>query len=152
MWRRLWRASVWHPDALPIEEFKFRSLKRVWLPLYDAAAFGAGLWAIVFGSPILHRLFHPDVIDLLGALLAVAAAVCFAGVAFPSLWRVEIAGKLVLLMLLAAYALTIIAFRTNPQPEALFVVFILVLGMPLPFFRLSLLGEEIKERRDEESA
>lgn len=152
MWRRLWRASVWHPDALPIEEFKFRSLKRVWLPTYDAAAFGAGLWAIIFGSPILHRLFHPDVIDLLGGLLAVAAAVCFIGVAFPSMWRVEILGKIILMMLLAGYALTIMVFRTNPEPEALFVVFILALGIPLPFFRLTLLGEEIKERRDEGAA
>lgn len=149
MWRRLARATIWHPDAIPVDEWKYRSLKRVWLPLYDAAAFCAGLWAWWFGSPILHRLFTPDMTDLLGGLLAVAAAVCFLGVALPSLWRVEIAGKLVLMMLLAGYALTIIVFRTNPEPEALFVVFILALGIPLPFFRLTLLGEEIKERREE---
>lgn len=152
MWRRLARASIWHPDAIPPEELKYASIKRVWLPLYDFIAVLAGIWALAFGSPILHKLFSNDAVDFLGALLAAAGLICFFGVLFPALWRVEIACKLVILMLLGGYAATIVVFRTNPEPEALFIVFILCLGMIPPLIRLSILGEEIKDRHDEGDA
>lgn len=148
--RAIARASIWHPDAIPPDEFKYRSLKRVWLPLYDGVAVGAGLWAAAFGSPLLHSLFDAQVIDVMGILLAAVATVCFLGVAFPALWRVEIAGKVTLMALLGSYAFAVALFRTNPDPAAGFVAFILALALPLPLFRLTLLGEEIKERRDEE--
>lgn len=145
------RASIWHPDAIPPDEWKFRSLKRVWLPVYDVIVVLAGIWATVFGSPILHRLFPEDVIDLMGTTLTISAVVCLLGVAFPRLWRVEIAGKVVLVALLGGYAIAVMFFRTNPDPSAGFVVFVLLLALPTPLFRLNLLGEEIKDRRDDES-
>lgn len=147
----LWRETVWHPDAIPPDEWKFRSLKRLWLPVYDVIAVLAGIWATAFGSPILHRLFDENVIDLMGMTLTVAAAVCLLGVAFPRLWRVEIAGKVILVALLGGYAIAVMFFRANPDPSAGFIVFVLLLALPAPLFRLSLLGEEIKERRDDES-
>lgn len=150
--RRLWRASIWHPDAVPPDEWKFRSLKRVWLPVYDLLAIGAGVWAALFGSPVLHSLFNKPMIDALGVLLAVVATVCLLGVAFPALWRWEIVGKTILVGLLGAYAASVVLFRTNPDPSSGFVAFVIVLALPLPIFRLTLLGEEIKERREEEDA
>ncbi|MDJ1113247.1 hypothetical protein [Microbacterium dauci] len=147
--KRLWRASIWHPDAIPPDEFKYRSLKRVWLPIYDGIAVGAGLWAAAFGSPLLHSLLEEQVIDVMGILLAAVATVCFLGVAFPGLWKVEIGGKVTLMALLGAYAFAVAVFRTNPDPAAGFVAFVIALGIPLPLFRLTLLGEEIKERRGE---
>lgn len=145
------RASIWHPDAIPPDEWKFRSLKRVWLPVYDVIAVLAGVWATVYGSPILHRLFEEDVIDLMGMTLTASAVVCLLGVAFPRLWKVEIAGKIILVALLGGYAIAVMLFRTNPDPSAGFIVFVLLLALPLPLFRLNLLGEEIKDRRDDES-
>jgi hypothetical protein len=150
--RALYEASIWHPDAIPPDEWKYRNLKRVWLPAYDLTAIGAGLWAAAFGSPLLHTLFDEPVIDLMGWLLSVVAFVCLLGVAFPRLWRWEIGGKVTLMALLGTYAFIVAAFRTNPDPAAGFVAFVLVLALPLPLFRLTLLGEEIKERRDEEDA
>lgn len=148
--RRIGRSSIWHPDAISPDEWKFRNLKRVWLPFYDLVAFGAGIWAAMFGSPLLRSLFDDPVIDVMGFGLAFVALVCFLGVAFPRLWKVEIVGKVVLMSLLGTYAFTVAVFRTNPDPSAGFVAFVLVLALPLPLFRLLLLGEEIKERRDEE--
>lgn len=147
MLRRLWCASIWHPDAIPPDEWKYRALKRVWLPFFDVLAFGAGLWAFMFGSPLLHRMFSEPVIDALGALLALAALVCLAGVAFPAMWRAEIGGKIVMLALLGGYAGAVLLFRTDPDPATGFVAFVIALCFPLPLFRLGLLGEEIKERR-----
>lgn len=151
MWLRLWRASIWHPDAIPPDEWKFRSLKRVWLPAYDVIVVLAGIWATAFGSPILHRLFDENTIDTMGMTLTVAAVVCLLGVAFPRLWQVEIAGKVILVALLGGYAIAVMLFRTNPDPSAGFIVFVLLTALPLPLFRLNLLGEEIKDRRDDES-
>lgn len=75
MIRALWRASIWHPDAIPPDEWKWRSLKRVWLPVYDLIAICAGIWAALYGSPVLHALFHKPVIDALGVMLAVVATI-----------------------------------------------------------------------------
>lgn len=147
--RRLWRATIWHPDALPPDEWKYRSIKRVWLPIYDLIVIGAGLWATAFGSPLLHRLFPEDVIDLAGMGFAVAGMVCLMGVIFPAFWKVELAGKLVVLLLLSVYGACVAIFPTQPNASSGFVVFILALGTLPPFIRLSILGEELKERRAE---
>ncbi|RKE60473.1 hypothetical protein [Microbacterium sp. AG238] len=148
---RLYRASIWHPDAIPPDEWKYRNLKRVWLPIYDLIAIFAGIQAVLFGSTILDRLFHPELVDLLGITMATIATVCLAGVAFPSLWRVEIIGKVLLVGLVAGYITSILLFSQRPEPN-LFVVGMLTFGLPLAFFRLNLLGEEMKERRPEEEA
>lgn len=147
--RRLFGATIWHPDAIPPDEWKFRWLKRVLLPVYDLVAIGAGIWAALLGSPVLHALFDEPVIDVLGYMLTAVATVCLLGVVFPRLWRWEIAGKVMLVGLLLAYAGAVVLFRTNPDPSSGFVAFIIVLALPLPIFRLTLLGEEIKERRED---
>lgn len=149
--RALFRASIWHPDAIPPDEWKYRSLKRFWLPVYDLIAILAGIWAALFGSPVLHELFDKPLIDAMGLLLAVVATVCLLGVIFPALWRWEIIGKVLLVALLAAYAAAVVLFRTNPDPSAGFVAFVITLALPLPLFRLTQLGEEIKERREEDA-
>lgn len=142
------RASIWHPDAIPPDEWKYRNLKRVWLPLYDLIAVYCGLTAFTWGSPILNRLFHGSLVDALSAAMIASAMVCLIGVAFPALWRVELVGKILLVGLVAGYVTSILLFSHNPGPN-LFVVGMLTFGLPLAFFRLNLLGEEIKERSAE---
>lgn len=149
--RRLLAASIWAPGAIPPDEWKFRNLKRVWLPLYDLIAIYAGIQAILYGSNILNRLFAPYVVDVLGVAMTAVATVCLAGVAFPKLWRVEMIGKILLVTLVAGYVTTILLFSESPTPN-LFVVGMLTWGLPLAFFRLNLLGEELKERRAEQGA
>lgn len=144
------RGTIWHPDAISPDEWKFRNLMRVALPVYDAIVVGAGVWAMLWGSPILHRLFPEQAIVVLGALLAFAGIACGVGVIFPALWRLEVMSKVGLVALLGTYAVVVLLFRSSPDPSSAFVVFILLLALPLPLFRLSLLGEDIKERREED--
>ncbi|WP_066038647.1 hypothetical protein [Herbiconiux solani] len=146
--RRLIAASIWARGAIPPDEWKYRNLKRVWLPLYDIIAIFAGLQAIMYGSTILNRLFAPFVVDTLGVFMTIIATVCLAGVAFPRLWPVEMVGKILLVALVAGYVTTILIFSESATPN-LFVVGMLTWGLPLAFFRLNLLGEELKERRAE---
>ncbi|WP_378144824.1 hypothetical protein ACFJGV_15205 [Cnuibacter sp. UC19_7] len=148
--RRLFAASIWAPGAIPPDEWKYRNLKRVWLPLYDLIAIYAGLQAVLYGSTILNRLFTPDMVDAFGTAMVIVAVVCLAGVAFPHLWLMEMIGKVMLVGLVAGYVTTILLLSEAPTPN-LFVVGMLTWGLPMSFFRLNLLGEEVKERRDSAS-
>jgi hypothetical protein len=149
--RRLFAASIWARGSIPPDEWKYRNLKRVWLPLYDIIAIWAGLQAMLYGSTILNRLFRPDVVDAFGIVMVLVATVCLAGVAFPRLWPVEMVGKSLLVALVAGYVTTILLFSESATPN-LFVIGMLTWGLPLSFFRLNLLGEELKERRAEREA
>lgn len=146
--RAIARATIWHRSAIPADEWKFRSIKRVWLPLYNLIVVGAGLWALWFGSPILKRLFPGELIDIAGLALAVAGAICFLGRAFPMLWAVEFAGKVAIAFLLGGYAGTVALFRQDPDPAGGFVVFILVLAIIPCMIGVSIIAEEWKERWD----
>lgn len=148
---RLWRASIWHPDAIPEREQKYRSLKRVWLPLYDVLAMCAGVAGVLYGSRLLDRLYG-DQTDLIAGFFAAVAAVCLAGVAFPRLWAMETVGKCILVGMVVAYAFAVIV---SPSPEQLlakeapswFIFTVLLLTLPLPLFRLELLATEWADRR-----
>ena len=83
---------------------------------------------------------------MFGTGMAVIAMICLLGVIFPALWAVELVGKAILVGIVSAYATTILLFASNPQPND-FIVLMLAFSLPLPLFRISLLGEEIKERR-----
>ncbi|RLK47609.1 hypothetical protein [Microbacterium telephonicum] len=144
--RALWQASIWARGAISPDEWKYRNLKRVWLPIYDLIAIFCGVQAVSNGSPLLNVLFSASLVDALGTAMAVVATVCLLGVAFPALWRFEIAGKVVLVGLISAYVTTILLLSESAGSN-LFVVGMLTFGLPLAFFRLNLLGEEVKERR-----
>lgn len=138
--------TIWSPGAIPTDEWKYRNLKRVWLPTYDVVAILAGVVATVQGSPLLNRLFSELLVNMFGTGMAVIAMICLLGVIFPALWAVELVGKAILVGIVSAYATTILLFASNPQPND-FIVLMLAFSLPLPLFRISLLGEEIKERR-----
>jgi hypothetical protein len=101
---------------------------------------------------VLHRLLGENAfaMDALGIAFAIIATVCLAGVSFPGLYRLEIAGKAALVGLLGAYAGAVVLFNANGDITSWFVAFVILMTLPLPLFRLNLLGEEIKERRNEE--
>lgn len=143
----LWRSSIWCEDAIPPNEWKYRNLKRVWLPVYDLVAIWAGIQAVAFGSTLLNRLFPPMLVDTVGVVFTAAAVAALLGVAFPRLWAVEILGKIVLVGLVAGYVSAILLFSRTPEPNT-FIVGMLGWGLPLAMFRLHMLGEEIKERRE----
>jgi hypothetical protein len=152
---RLWRASIWHPDAIPPDEWKYRSLKRFWLPAYDLLAIWAGIDAVLFGSRLLSRLLGGSgLIGLVGITFSIVAFACLLGVAFPRLWPVEMVGKVILVGMITAYAVAIVVYPAPApptEPPNFFIMRMLSLTLPLALFRLTLLGEEWKERRAEGS-
>ena len=101
--------TIWSPGAIPTDEWKYRNLKRVWLPAYDVVAILAGVVATVQGSPLLNRLFSELLVNMFGTGMAVIAMICLLGVIFPALWAVELVGKAILVGIVSAYATTILS-------------------------------------------
>ncbi len=118
--------SIWAHDAIPEGEKKYRNLKRIYLPAYDAVVVYIGLMGALFGSNLLNSIFHAELVDILSWTFAAAGAVCFLGVAFPKLWAVEMFSKLILLGMIA-------------------------LGIPVVLFRLELLGNEYRQRKADQA-
>lgn len=146
MLRRVWAASVWHPDAITPEEWKYRNLKRVWLPLFDVIIITLGYVAALQGTPIMNRLFDHTVVDGIGIGLLVTGLVCLVGVAFPRLVGLEVAAKSLFAGAQVIYAGTILVFSRLPEPNV-YIIVALLLPLPLIGFRLQLIGEEWKEAR-----
>lgn len=143
--------SVWAPGALEDEEPKYRNARRIWLPLYDLIAIYVGTTGIIFGSPILRRLFPEEVIDISTGIFLFAAMLCLGGVLFARLWLVEMLGKLTLFGMIVAYITTILLNPSTGDPNW-FVVGMIALGIPICLFRLDVLTYEYRERKEQEEA
>ena len=146
---RLLAQTVWHRDGIPAEDWKYRRLVRLWLPLYDIVAVVTGLSGLLFGSPLLDKLFTEEVTNVFTGTFVVVATATLMTVIFPCLWRVEIAAKVLLVGLVTAYIFTILVYG-SPGPTGLpnlFVAGMLAFGLPFALFRLDLLGQDILERR-----
>lgn len=150
--RSLAAHTVWARGALDHEPKKVRSLWRVWLPLYDVFAIGAGLSAIIYGSPMLNRIFGGEVVAVTGWGFTIVAVACLVGVAFPRLWKFEIAMKSLLIGMIVAYIYCILFLPSSAQVASsggpnFFVACMLAFGLPLALFRLNLLADESYDRR-----
>ena len=145
--QRVYRQTIWHPDALPDAEFKYRNLWRFWLPLFDAMSVGIGFLAVQYGSTLLDNRFPVVVIDSAGSIFTLAATLALVGVVFPRLFLAEIVGKVVMVSLLGTYSVIIWASFLAGEVQSGFVAGMLMLPLILPFAVLQIRGEEIKQRK-----
>lgn len=155
--RRNWlQGTVWARDGIQPEDWKFRDLQRIWLPLYDLIAAFAGLMGMLFGSPLLGKVFGGvdnyatiDPVDWATGGFMLVALACLISVIHPRLWAMEIGFKVILVGMIAGYIYAIIAFgeRGPSGLPNLFVTGMLAFGLPLALFRLDILGQEILDRR-----
>lgn len=147
--RKVGLLTVWHRKGVPPEDWKYRRLVRLWLPVYYAIALYTGLVGLIFGSPLLNRLFPEATTDITTSAFALVAALALIGVVVPRLWRVEVVGTIILAGLVAAYIVTISVYG-NKGPEDLpnlFVLGMLAFGLPFSFFRLDLIGQGLAEKK-----
>jgi hypothetical protein len=148
---RVYKATVWHPSAIPPLERKYASpLKRMFLPMYDVVAVLAGYYAIFSGIPSLDALVPQAVSAVIGFLFITAAFVALVGISFPAAWRAEIGAKLILFGILGTY---LIALRVLGIEDADgsrdFVGCVVAMAMLVPLLRLWVLGKEIRDRRED---
>jgi hypothetical protein len=138
----LWRRSIWHPRAIPLAEWKYRHIKRLWLPLYDVGIFCAAVAGVVFGVPAIEEFYTKALLDTVAVFVMVAAVACLAGVAFPGLWRLEVIAKSCVLGVLFIYAFALVVLTADGDPNRGFVAIIALLAMGPPLIRMSILREE----------
>lgn len=144
LFKRLASASIWAPGAIPASEQKYAvPLKRWVLPTFDVLMTIGGVYAIHTGMPSFEALLRSIALGL-AYLFAASGLVCLVGISFPHLWRVEIIGKIALIVLLGMYAIALF-YRGAPSTGFTYLALILV-----PLFRLWIIGWEYAERRDED--
>lgn len=147
--QRVYRQTIWHPDAVPDAEFKYRNLRRVWLPLFDALSVWIGFLAVQYGSTLLNEMFPVVAVDMAGSIFTLAATLALVGVVLPRLFRAEIVGKVVMVSLLGTYSVIIWASFLAGEVQSGFVAGMLMLPLILPFAVLQIRGEEIKQRKND---
>lgn len=147
---KLWRASIWHPDAIPHNSayIYVSPIKRVFLPTYDIIIVWLGLAGIVQGFQAVSAILPSIGPMVLYGLLVVAGLVCFAGCAFPRMWTVEIVGKIFIVSILTMIAIAMaIAGFTIPHHTGITVTPLVVGLLIPPLIRLWTLGREYGNRK-----
>ncbi|MFD5599911.1 hypothetical protein ACFWHR_07615 [Leucobacter sp. NPDC058333] len=144
---RLWRASIWHPDAIPEGEGKVAAdVKRTLLPFYDLVLIGAALLAIRGGMPTFVIVYNDAVSGSAAWSLLGAASLCLIGVAFPRLWRLEAAAKITLTTILLVYGVMLLGSSVT-EPARGFVGGLTIAVCLLPVSRILWLGDEYRKRK-----
>lgn len=148
MLRRLWRASIWHPDAIPPEEGQAsRELKRFVLPIFDVLVIVMGFNAVRYGMPSFD-LIYSEAVATVAAWVLLAAGVCaLVGIAFPRLWVAETIGKIAMVAVLGGYAGALWALLMAGEWGRAFVAAGLTAIIVLPMWNLARLGRERQRRR-----
>lgn len=139
MLKRLWAATVWAPNGVPADAWRFRGIFRFVLPVTDLLFlyFGAvGWWNGV--ASVREAAGHTNA-AWWSAGIVITAAAAFVGISFPKLWALELAAKIGLIGLVfgyvALYAARIVTdFHTSASAG---LVMILIL---LPLWRVGDLG------------
>lgn len=137
-------ASIWAPGSIPILERKYAvPLKRFVLPGYDVILLVSGFIAVRSGIPALERLLPPGAAAMLAILLVLTSMAAFIGVAFPAMWRMEQVAKLAIVSVLGLYFAAVVTVGGSSRE---FIAVIILLALPVPLFRLWLLGIEQRDR------
>jgi hypothetical protein len=140
--------TIWADHAIPPEEWKYRNLKRIALPVIDVAFITVGVGGAANQVPALSE-FYPDVmVDFFCWLFASFALLALFGVAFPHQWRVEIAAKLLILGALLGFAaaLIMIIVEAGGGGSRVYILGGLAIPLTVVVWRLSILGSEWADR------
>jgi len=133
---RLFRATVWAPEGVPLSAWRFRNIFRVVLPVTDLLFVWFGIVGWINGVGSVQDATGDRWQTWWSIGLAAFALLAFVGIVFPKLWGLELAAKLPLIGLVSVYvALFLIRGTTEPLVAATAgVIAILVL---LPIWRVA---------------
>lgn len=149
----LWRASIWHSDAIPESEGRAsRELKRYVLPGFDLLMLLMGIAGVARGMPSFTQVYDSAVSYAAGWALLAAGASAFLGIAFPRFWMAEAAGKLLMLIVIGGYAAALWVLNFQGIGERWIVAVAFTALLVLPVWTLSRLGRERRERIRAEAA
>lgn len=139
--------TVWAPEAIPPEEWDYRNVPRVWLPLYDLTIMLAGLVGAINTMPALDLIFDPWIVDIMAGFLVLTALLCLIGVVFRML-RVEAYAKVALVGLIGSYSIALLTLAAGDSLGRVFIGVLSIALLFLPFSRLQVLGAKLRRKEE----
>lgn len=139
--------TIWSPEAVPLEEWKYRNLKRLALPITDILFILGGILGANFGIPAIDGIFPDWVADLGGYAFSLVGLCCLIGVALPKMWLFEIISKSGILGMIFGYILALVFAAVTERATVAYIIPMAAMTMILPIWRLSLLSAEARERK-----
>ncbi len=151
---RLYVASIWHPDAIPVLELKYAGpLKRRLFPTVDLVCIFVGVWAAHYGAPSVDTTYGGIAGRIGGALFAVLGLAALVGIAFPRLPLLEMWAKILLAGVLFTYGLLVILTASMADdPSRAYVLGLIAIVLCLFQYRLNILRDERIEREKAKAA
>jgi hypothetical protein len=151
--RALWRASIWHPDAIPaIEGTASLELKRYVLPAFDLLMILMGVAGVTRGMPSFAQVYDAAVSVAAGWALLLGAVLALFRIVFPRFWIAEAVGKLIILVVIGGYAAALWVLTLQGVGERWVVAVAFTALLLLPGWTLSRLGRERRARLAEKGA
>ncbi len=146
--RAIGRATIWHRDAIPEHEGEIaREVKRYLLPLLDVALILGAFFGVRGGMPTLAAVYS-DTVSFTGAAAVLVFAVgCLIGVAFPSLWLLELVSKCGLGFVLATYGVLLMVAAAGDAPARGIVAGACIGVAGVVVWRIFWLSREYRRRR-----
>lgn len=138
--------TIWSKTAIPVDEWKYRNLKRVLLPTVDIFFAIGGFLGASHGIPAVDQVYGPTVSMIGGYAFTVVALVCFIGVAFPRLWLLEVYGKCALLGMIVGYMGVLVAGAFITHTSSAYVLSLAGVCLAFVIWRLSILVDEARAR------
>lgn len=142
------RASIWHPNAIPITEGELaRDMKRWVLPSIDTILIVGSMLAVQHGMPTFAIIYNAVVSHFAAVSVLIFSVGCLIGVAFPSLWRLELAAKGGLAFVLMTYSFLLLARVLVGDSTGGFVAAVALALSAVPVWRIVWLGREYRRRK-----
>lgn len=138
--------TVWGPHGLDSVPEEYRGIYQWVLPLTDLFFIWFGVVGVVNGVGTVAAAASPGWQAGWSAAIAVSAVLAGVGVAVPKLWRMELAGKLPLVGLVAVY-LAVFAVRGWEDPLVLASAGLLCILILTPTWRLFALSRQWRLHR-----
>ncbi len=138
--------TIWSKGAIPLEEWKYRHLKRVTLPVVDVLFITGGILGARNGIPAIDNIYPDWVADIGGYIFSFIGFLCLVGVAFPRLWLLEVWSKSAILAMTSGYFAALVVATFNGRPQSSYVMSMAGVTIAVVAWRLSVLSYEARER------
>lgn len=145
--KQLLSKTIWASNAIPVEEWKYRNLKRFLFPSFDFFMTLAGVGGLIGGISTLDFFWDPIAVRTYEIVMILSALFCFFGNIFPSRWRLEIAGVTSMMGLSVVYMLALVYRTVAVDQTRIFGFFYVAAVLSVILFRLNFLGSTWQDRR-----
>ena len=146
MFKRLFAASIWASGNIRPEDWRFRGIFRVVLPVgnliflyFGVVGFARGVGSVTDATNTTYAAFWSGAI-------ALASLACLVGVAFPKLGKLELGAKIVLIGLVASYVAVLTA-RSFEVPGSQATAGLMSALIVLPVWRVLALGFQLRKQK-----